>query len=192
MLQGKGFSDIINLSGGIRAWNGETAIGPADQGLALFADMPSLEGCLTVAFSLEKGLEDFYRSLLPKIQNADAKKIFEKLADIEINHQQRIFETYLGVTGQSITRETFEQDVMAGVVEGGLTTEAYLDLFKPDLNAATDIVSMAMSIEAQALDLYQRAAEAAADEPIRAMLTKIAGEEHTHLNELGKLMDRLA
>jgi len=48
-----------------------------------------------------------------------------------------------------------------------------------------------MSIEAQALDLYTRAANRSTDEHSRETLKKIAEEERTHLEQLAKLMDTL-
>jgi rubrerythrin len=48
-----------------------------------------------------------------------------------------------------------------------------------------------MSIEAQALDLYTRAANRSTDERSRGALKKIAEEERAHLEQLAKLMDSL-
>jgi rubrerythrin len=47
-----------------------------------------------------------------------------------------------------------------------------------------------MAIEAQALDLYQRASEKAASEESSAALMQIAGEERAHIEQLGKLLER--
>ena len=77
------------------------------------------------------------------------------------------------------------------IMEGGMTTEAYVDMFQPHLASAIDVISLAMSIEAQALDLYQRAAESADNPRTKRVLLDIAGEERSHLNRLGELMDGL-
>jgi hypothetical protein len=42
--------------------------------------------------------------------------------------------------------------------EGGLTTDAYLGLYQPDLAIPLEVISRAMAIEAPVLDLYQRVA----------------------------------
>lgn len=191
MLTGKGFDKIFNLSGGIKAWQDNVAVGPEDQGLQLFEELMSLPESLIIAYSLEQGLEDFYISLLPQVQNTDARTIFQQLADIEIVHQENILKQYNHATGQHLTREAFEKRDLEAAIEGGLTTEEYLDLFQPDLNVMTDVISLAMSIEAQALDLYMRAAKNAQDSELRGALEQIGREERGHLNELGKLMDRL-
>lgn len=191
MLSGKGFDQVFNLSGGIKAWDNQTAIGPRDQGLALFEGNLTSRKSLIVAYSMEQGLRDFYLSMMEKVPQDDVRRLFEKLADIEIKHQQHIFDEYKRIEQTDITIAEFEAQILAGITEGGLTTEEYLSLYRPDLSSRVDIVSMAMSIEAQALDLYQRAAETAVDEDARGSLLKIAGEEKTHLEALGRLMEPL-
>jgi rubrerythrin len=88
-----------------------------------------------------------------------------------------------------LTRDQFEQQPVATMMEGGLTTEEYLALYKPDLDSVRDVVSLAMGIEGQALDLYQRAANRASDNEISKSLMKIADEERAHLRQLGTLLD---
>ena len=70
-----------------------------------------------------------------------------------------------------------------------MTTDEYIQMFKPDWESAVDIISLAMSIEAQALDLYTRASERSEDQRSEKALKKIAEEERVHLEQLGKLMD---
>ena len=50
---------------------------------------------------------------------------------------------------------------------------------------------MAMSIEAQALDLYFRASERVEDDKGKDFLSQMADEERTHLKQLGNLMDTI-
>ena len=72
-----------------------------------------------------------------------------------------------------------------------MTMDQYLSLFDPDLSEPTEVVSMAMSIEAQALDLYQRVADKVTEPDARAVVLEIAEEENHHLVRLGQLMDTL-
>ena len=185
MMGKEGFENVYNLSGGIKAWHGETAVGPVEQGLSLFDGRFSPDESLLVAYSLEQGLRDFYLSVLSKVSSADVKQIFQTLADIEIKHQDRIFKEYINVVGRSISRQEFEKQTISGVIEGGMTTDEYVAMFDPHLGSVIDVISLAMSIEAQALDLYQRAAEAADIAQTKQLLIDIAGEERSHLNQLG-------
>ncbi len=189
MLSGKGFDDVINVAGGIKAWDGHVAIGPEEMGLELLTGKESLEETLVAAYSLEAGLRDFYLSMIEKVRQDDIKYLFQKLSKIEIIHQDRIFNEYLQVSGKQVSREAFENDLVINAVEGGLTTDEYIQMFKPDWESAVDIISLAMSIEAQALDLYTRASERSEDPRSEEALKKIAEEERLHLEQLGKLMD---
>ena len=191
MLSGNGFEQIYNMSGGYKAWEGEAAVGDQNQGLAVFTDLASVSESLLIAYSMEKGLRDFYLSMLDKTKTDRVRKLFQKLADIEINHQKRIFAEYQRIENAKITLEAFETKIVPGIMEGGLTTEEYLAIYNTDLESSVDVISMAMSIEAQALDLYHRAAQITEDDQTTESLLKIAAEERVHLNELAKLMESL-
>jgi sulfur-carrier protein adenylyltransferase/sulfurtransferase len=190
MLAGQGFTDVINMAGGIKAWNSNTAIGAEDLGLDLFTGRETPVETLVVAYSLEEGLREFYVSMIPKVKNEDTRQLFEKLSIIEVKHQDRIFKEYCKLAGSDVKRNEFEKDVVVPAMEGGLTTEEYLKRYEPDLEVMEEVISLAMAIEAQALDLYQRASDTAASEESKGVLMQIANEEHAHLEQLGKLFER--
>ena len=187
-LSGKGYDHVINLSGGYKAWNGQSAFGGEDEGVDLFAELNSAEKILAMAYSLEDGLRDFYLKMLDRVQDERVKSVFRLLAEIEIKHKDRLFAEYTRLTGQD-DRGAFECSQVSPFMEGGLTTEEYMDRFKPDLNSVVDVISMAMSIEAQALDLYSRAAAWTKNDENRQILEQIASEEKAHLQRLGQLLD---
>jgi rhodanese-related sulfurtransferase/rubrerythrin len=189
MLAGKGVREVFNLSGGIKAWNNKTAVGAEDLGLNLFSGNESAEETLLAAYSLEEGLREFYLSMSSRVRNREARRLFEKLSAIELKHQDRIFDEYIQLTGAVIKREEFARQTVATATEGGLTTEEYLQLYQPNMEAVEDVVSLAMAIEAQALDLYQRAADRADSGRTRTVLSQIADEERAHLTQLGRLFD---
>ncbi len=188
MLSGKGFDNVINVAGGVKAWDGHVAVGPEEMGLELLTGRESIEESLVGAYSLEAGLREFYLSMIEKVRQDDIKLLFQKLAGIEAVHQDRIFNEYVQVSGKPVSREAFEDNLVSNAVEGGLTTDEYVRMFKPDWESAVDIISLAMSIEAQALDLYTRASERSKDPRSKTALKKIAEEERVHLEQLGKLM----
>lgn len=179
------------MAGGIKAWNSQIAVGGQDQGLELFTGKESPQETLVVAYSLEAGLRNFYLSMIEKVQNERVQSLFQKLSEIERIHQDRIFNEYQQISESDIDREVFDRDLVVKAVEGGLTTEDYIERYRPDWNSATDIISLAMSIEAQALDLYTRASENSQEERSKASLKKIAEEERVHLQQLGELIDSL-
>ena len=189
MLAAKGFKEVINLSGGIKAWNNEKAVGSEEKGLALFSGNESPEEALIVAFSLEEGLREFYVSMASRVADENVRKLFDLLSSIEVKHQDRILSEYGRLTGKPVSREEFAQKTVGPAMEGGLTTEEYLQLYQPDLEVAEEVISLAMAIEAQALDLYQRAAERSETDSARTALIQIANEERSHLEQLARLFE---
>lgn len=191
MLAGKGFKKVFNVSGGIKAWHSKTAIGPEDLGMELFDSNEEPLEVLKVAYSMEQGLREFYLTLGKEAKKEKVKALFSQLAEIEVKHQMSIYIAYNNLNKDDVNKETFEKMVETKALEGGLSTEEYLDLFKPDLNSATDVISLAMSIEAQALDLYQRVSTKIKNKDSKNVIIKIANEEKAHLASLGKLIDSL-
>ena len=191
MLAGKGFAEVVNLIGGIKAWNSEKALGREEQGLELFCGKESPEETLVIAYSLEAGLQEFYLATAPKVKHEAVRNLFEKLSAIEVKHQQRIYDEYIALTASTASPEEFAREKVVPAMEGGLTTEEYMAIYRPDIDVVEEVISLAMAIEAQALDLYQRAAQRAEKAASRKMLSQIANEEHSHLAQLGKLFERL-
>ena len=191
VLSGKGFKTVYNMSGGIRAWDSQTAVGPQEQGLTLFEGKETPEDVLKVAYSLEQGLREFYLDMEQRSENSKVKNLFSKLSEIEVKHQMSIYRSYCDLAGEEVGKDEFEAMVEKKAMEGGMSTGEYLDMFQPDLNSPVDVVSLAMSIEAQALDLYQRVVQNIDDEGSREIVQQIANEEKAHLASLGKLMDSL-
>jgi sulfur-carrier protein adenylyltransferase/sulfurtransferase len=191
MLAGKGFKRVVNVSGGIKAWQAKTAVGPQDLGMDLFSGKETPLEVLKVAYSLEQGLCDFYVSMELKAKNEQVKDLFARLSEIELKHQMSIYTSYKDISGGEISKDEFEKVVEKKALEGGLSTGEYLDLFKPDLNSEIEVISLAMSIEAQALDLYQRVSTKIENSGSRDIINKIANEEKAHLASLGKLLDSL-
>lgn len=190
MLAGKGYTKIYNLSGGIKAWEKVTATGPEDQGMELFTGKESAEESIIIAYGLEEGLRDFYLTMEKQSSHETARSLFAKLAQIETLHQKRLLVLYNELTGTQASQAEFSNSIVSPALEGGMTTEEYLSRFNPDPNSITDIVSLAMAIEAQALDLYQRASDKNKDEKARGALQQIAAEERTHIQLLADYVDQ--
>jgi rhodanese-related sulfurtransferase/rubrerythrin len=189
LLSGQGFNRIINIAGGFNAWTSEAAFLAEEKGLALFDGVASVESALTVAYSLEEGLKEFYDAMAKQVASDPARRLFHQLSQIEVKHQDRILEQYAEITGVVVTRNSFEAGQLPEVLEGGLTTEEYTNLLMPSCDTLTEIIELAMSIEAQALDLYLRAAGKADSEGGKNALIQIANEEKTHLARLGQLLE---
>lgn len=145
---------------------------------------------LQTAYSLEEGLQDFYLDMMQKVTSPIVIKLFRKLSDIEDIHKDKLFEEYVRITGQD-DRQAFEQQLNKDLIEGGMTTDEFVERFNPDFEKPDEVISLAMSIEAQALDLYTRAGRATEDTENKRMLARIAEEEKYHLEQLGSLLDTI-
>ncbi len=189
-LSGNGFTNAINLSGGFKAWTGQSAFDGEEDGLELFTDLSHPTDVLIMAYSLEEGLQDFYNSMVSRAESEEVVKVFNQLAAIEDLHKDRLFNEYTRITG-SDDKEKFLARLQKQMLEGGLSTEEYLARFGTDLERIDEVIGMAMSIEGQALDLYSRAAQRTEDADNKTTLEKIAAEEKTHLKILGELMDSI-
>lgn len=191
MLAGKGFRTVYNLTGGIKAWEKEVAVGPEDVGLHIFSEGASAEEAIITGFGLEAGLREFYSSMQEKVTKDSTKSLFGMLAAIEILHQERLVKLYGTITGADISIEDFAQKIVQPAMEGGLTTEEYLQLYQTDLESEIEVLGLALAIEAQALDLYSRAAQRSGNEEgFRTVLLQIAEEERAHIAKLSRYIDQ--
>ena len=70
---------------------------------------------------------------------------------------------------------------------GGLTTEEFIAENRSAMKTVSDILDVAMMLEAQALDLYMRYSQKTKEPESKETLYNIAEEEKAHLDALGHL-----
>jgi len=134
-------------------------------------------------------LADFYSRVIGMTEGQEVKKIIERLRQLEENHKDRLFGLYQSLEPATPAKELFEEKIVAGVMEGGFTGEEFLEKNKPLLDTVENLLSLAMMLEAQALDLYTRYAQKVEDARSRSVLHDIAEEEKGHLATLGALVE---
>ena len=191
ILAGQGYKTVYDLAGGFKAWNGEAAVGPETFGLELFSGSESLRELIIVAYGLEHGLQELYESMQPRVDNREVLELFEKLAKIEGRHKERLFREYQKIDADIADEKDFEEKVVARALEGGLSTEEVLNRIQPVQDSVPKILDLVMAVEAQALDLYQRAAERHPDKEGRVFLEQLVDEEKSHLVQLGRLLEQV-
>ena len=189
LLAGKGFKDVYNLKGGIKAWKGLTAAGPAEMGMSLLTGDETSKEIIVLAYGMEEGLRGFYSIMAERMDDPEVVDLLTKLAEVEKNHKQRLFDLYLTHDSSIIDKELFEADIVSKVMEGGFTTEEFLEQNRDAMKTVPDVLNIAMMLETQALDLYMRYSEKAEDEKSKTVLYGIAEEEKAHLKTLGRLME---
>ena len=164
LLAGKGFKEVYNLKGGIKAWEGLTAAGPVEMGMALLRGDETSQEIIVLAYGMEKGLGEFYRTTAEMSDQSDVSNLLARLADIEERHKGKLFDLYLTIDPDIPNREAFEDGLLSGVMEGGFTTEEFLKQNKEAMNTASGVLNISMMLETQALDLYLRYSQKAQDE----------------------------
>ncbi|MFO7785939.1 MAG: ferritin-like domain-containing protein [Thermodesulfobacteriota bacterium] len=181
---------MYNLNGGIRAWNGLTAEGPYEMGMAYLRGDEDAKEIICLAYGMEEGLRGFYAAVGERTEDKEVADLAHKLAGIEDRHKKRLFDVHLTMDPDLEDRETFESRIAADVMEGGFTTEDFLERNREFMKTSPDLLNIAMMLEAQALDLYMRYSEKLLDEKGKDVLYGLAEEEKAHLESLGRLMDK--
>ena len=81
-MSGKGFDEVYNLKGGIKAWEGQQISGPVETGIAFIRGDETIEDIFAIAYGMEEGLKGFYTSLSGRSFKADVLDNINKLAEI--------------------------------------------------------------------------------------------------------------
>jgi rhodanese-related sulfurtransferase len=184
MLSGWGFKEVYNLAGGIKAFQGHKATGPRELNLDLVRGDETPAEIIALAYGMEKALQLFYETLQHQSPDRELPDLFGKLAQVEVRHEQRLFETYGRVVPGGQDLATFESSIVPKTLEGGFNAKEFLAT-----NQAPEVLDLAMMLETQALDLYLRFADRSDQPQTKEVLYALAGEEKEHLASLGLLLD---
>jgi rubrerythrin len=189
-LTGRGFEQVYNLKGGIAAWQGHAAAGPSEMGMMLLKGNETPREVIYLAYGLEEGLRKFYAMSTKLAIDTEVVGILAKLAEIEEKHKQRLFDLYLTIDPTPLKVEAFENSITSELIEGGFDPDKLLEQSMPAFKTAAGVLDFAMTLEAQAMDLYMRYAEKSKDPEVKNTLFKMANEEKAHLKSLGDLLDK--
>ena len=189
LLSGKGFKEVYNLKGGINAWEGHVAEGPEEAGMLYLKGDETVAEIIFLAYGMEAGLGSLYLKLAERMDTPEVSRILKKLAAIEDKHKEKLYTVYRTLNPGAIDIEAFEAGIAKDVMEGGLTTDEFLAKHQSVLQTLEGVLSIAMMLEAQALDLYLKYSRTVKEEKSRAILYNIAEEEKAHLTALGNLME---
>lgn len=189
LLSGKGFKEVYNLKGGINDWDGFAAEGPEETGMLYLKGDETAAEIIILAYGMEAGLGSLYLRLAEMLDEPPVIRLLTKLAGIENKHKEQLYAVYRTLNPAVRDIEAFEADISADVMEGGLTTHEFLTKNKTAMQTPAGVLSVAMMLEGQALDLYLRYSRTFKDEKSKAVLYNIAEEEKAHLAALGKLLE---
>jgi len=151
----------------------------------------SPQDIICLAYGLEEGLRKFYAASTKMAIEPEVIKVLAKLADIEDRHKQKLFDLYKTIAAADTAIESFEATVTSEWIEGGFHPDNLLQESMPALGNASDVLNLAMMLEAQGMDLYRRYAEKSQDPRVREILFTLADDEKAHLKSLGTLLEKI-
>ena len=155
----------------------------------LKGDAPAAD-IIRMAYGMEEAVRQFYAFSATSTDDPDVAALLGQLADFETAHKDRLFELYQAVEKIPVDRQHFEADVAANSIEGGFSTDEFNAQNQSALSTPEGLLSLAMMLEAQAMDLYRRHANMRTDPEGKTILNKIADEEKAHLSALGALLEQ--
>ncbi len=116
--------------------------------------------------------------------------LLRRLAEIETRHQHRLYELSRTLAPSDESEREFAARVNSDLMEGGFAVDEFMAQHRAALATREAILELAMSIEAQGMDLYLRYAERVDDQKAKEILRGLADEEKTHLTRLGEMISR--
>ncbi len=187
-----GFDDVFSMSGGIRAWEGLTASGVPESGMAYFESAADPEKLIALAWILEDGSKKFYSSVPEIIKDEDAVKLFKNLANAEEHHKKTLFDLYSDLTGEKpsgdFPQPLIKDKSLHDIMEGGMQVSEALEWVKG--KNISDVLELAISLEANAYDLYLKLKHRMSDERTKKIFDVLSSEEKKHLEQFAKLLER--
>ncbi len=191
LLQGRGFREVYNLTGGIKAWDGLRAQGSADWGLEIVEPGQGPAQVLAAAFSLERGLAACYQALAQGAARPELARLYQHLAGLEDRHMDRLRQAWEQLAPEERQGAQLEPQGQAPRMEGGWEVAPFVAQHQGSAHEPAEAVMLAMGLETQALDLYLRLAERLERAGSREVLYALGQEEKSHLKALGEMLERL-
>jgi rhodanese-related sulfurtransferase/rubrerythrin len=189
LLSGFGFNEVYNLTGGIKAWQGNKATGPVELNLDLIRGDETPNEIIKLAYGMEQGLQRFYETMHSRTKDGELADFLWKMVDVEQIHKKALFDLLAIVDSPEQDLESFEAEVDSDIMEGGFDMTAFMEKNETYLHTFSDVIDVAMMLETQALDLYLRFAEKSTMTTAKDVLFEIGKEERHHLASLGRFLE---
>ncbi len=188
LLEQRGFQNIFNMKGGILAWQGQRVVGGEEEGLGYFLN-GEYTSVYELSCNLEVGLQRFYELVGKQAADKGRERVaafLKKMAEFEDEHIAEL----TALHNKEYPQASLQLD--AKFVEGGLSLDNLLTAFGSNLDSAESVLQLAMSFEAQAMDLYFRLEKRAVDETQRQFFARMIKEERGHLRLLASMLEGMA
>ncbi len=188
-LAGQGFSEVYNLAGGIKAWDGGQVGGESEAGLDLLPTEAEFGDALQLAFAMEEGLQRFYQHLEAAAATDELRHIFARLAGFEERHMARLASLFREREGHELL--DLAVTPAAGIMEGGGRIADQIAAASGHVDQLPAVLDFAMALETQAYDLYGRLSLQSKNQNVKSLFISLMDEERTHLGLLARELESL-
>ncbi|MDH4163639.1 MAG: rhodanese-like domain-containing protein [Nitrospirota bacterium] len=182
---------VFNMEGGMLAWNGQSATGPAEAGLELVRGRTTLVQLASLAWALEEGAARFYSKVLESAVEENVRSLFRSLITAEEGHKQKVLEAYERCGGRERVGAGAAQGP-EGLMEGGFSIDQSLDYLRTREHSLRDTLEVSMQIEVNSLDLYLKIIRWSGVPEVKEIFALLVDEEKDHLKRLGSLLEASA
>jgi rubrerythrin len=181
------------MEGGMRAWEGGTAEGAPEAGMAYFTAAVRPEEFIALAWMLEEGSRKFYAEIPSLVDDEETKKLFRDLTTAEEHHKAALVNLYQTFTsaepGQGFPSSIITAETTGDIMEGGMPVSEALKWVKG--RNAEAIFELALALETNAYDLYIKMGRQVKDARSRQVFDQLSKEEKKHLELLAELFDSM-
>jgi sulfur-carrier protein adenylyltransferase/sulfurtransferase len=184
-----GSRELINLNGGMLAWDGGVASNYPN--VQLFNRQTGPADMLRTAMNLEKGALNFYTHVSEHYQGQPWVDVFTNLAKAEIGHARTVFHFLRKIESEEDDFDTVFDGLSGEVLEGGMKLSTALEnLSAIKTRICLRIIETALKIEYAAFDLYRTMADRVCATDAQEAFITIAQAEKAHMQALAKAIDR--
>ena len=187
LLCGLGFKNVYTMDGGMLNWDYEAITGLPEEKPELVAEKGEIGDVLMIALKLEKGSQKFYVRAAEKVESQKTTKTFQRLAQIEEKHMERIYDRHGEVLGRDKLPAfgLLKQKLSPEYMEGGIEiNKALLRIEEREFRDEMEVFEVALEKEYVSYDFYKRTAGVMANADTRALLHELAWEERKHIDSL--------
>jgi rhodanese-related sulfurtransferase/rubrerythrin len=190
-LMNAGFGNVYSMAGGFNAWQGLVAQNEPRLGASWFDPAHDAEEHIALAWLLEDGTRQFYAAQAGVLVNADDRDFFRRMAEVEERHKQSLMSLLTGIRGgeNALPASVLKERNAEAVLEGGLPLDEALKWVRG--KPIEEVLEMAVSIEANALDRYLLLQRNLSDDKHREIFLHLAGQERQHLRLLSDRLDQV-
>jgi len=183
-----GSGDIINLNGGMLAWDGGVTADYPD--VQLFNQHAAPSDMLKTAMNLEKGALNFYTQVGRQHQDQPWVKVFDTLAKAELGHARTVYHFWRQIETEGEEFDLLFNRLSGEVLEGGMSLSSALEKISAiKSRVCLRLIEMALKIEYAAFDLYHTMADRVTAADAQEAFITIAQAEKAHMQSLAKAID---